>query len=211
MEQLTKNILVEVINKASQLMNANKDFLIELDRDIGDSDLGLTMSRGFDAARAEAAVNTDEDLGAFFKKIGFAISKAAPSTMGTLMATAFISGGKTISGKTILNAQDIAPLFLSMAEGVGQRGKAKCGEKTVLDVLYPVANALRESKETDIKELFTIAEQAAREGLEKTKEMTAQHGKAAVFREKTIGRQDPGGTAFYFVIKAFMAICHPNP
>jgi dihydroxyacetone kinase-like protein len=206
MEKLTKSILRQIISKASEIMDVNRDFLIELDREIGDSDLGLTMSKGFEAAKTEAQGNVDEDIGIFLKKVGFAISKAAPSTMGTLMATAFISGGKVVTGKTDLIAADIVSLFKAMADGVAQRGKAKCGEKTVLDVLYPAADTIAASTETDIGKLFGIAEQAAAEGLEKTKTMMSQHGKAAVFREKTIGRQDPGGTAVYLLIKAFSEI-----
>ena len=43
--QITREEVVRFVNKASDIMNENKDYLIELDANSGDGDLGLTMSK----------------------------------------------------------------------------------------------------------------------------------------------------------------------
>ena len=118
---------VAAIREIQKLMTENKDYLIELDAAIGDGDLGLTMAKGFTAALETATSIPDKDLGVFFKKVGLAIAKTVPSTMGTLMATALMGAGKSAENNMALNAGQIAKMFESMAEAVSQRGKAKEG------------------------------------------------------------------------------------
>jgi dihydroxyacetone kinase-like protein len=135
------------------------------------------------------------------------MAKAAPSTMGTLIATAFMGAGKALEGNEALNADQITLCFRSMAEAVSLRGKAKEGEKTLLDVLFPVARALEACDNSDICIRLTIALDVAAKSLEQTRNMVNQHGKAAVFREKSIGLLDPGAAAIYFLIEGFTKAC----
>ena len=107
----SKNHLIEAVSQISLLMEENKGYLIELDSAIGDGDLGLTMTKGFSAAVEAARLCEEEDLGIILKRIGFAIAKAAPSTMGTLSATAFLGAGKALEGISSMNATQVA-LFL---------------------------------------------------------------------------------------------------
>lgn len=207
MKEFTRNDLVEAVRNIKDLMVANKDYLIELDSSIGDGDLGLTMSKGYTAALETAEASEDTDLGMFFKRIGFAISKAVPSTMGTLMATAFLESGKHLAGKEVATAEEFCSIFTVMANGISARGKAKEGDKTLLDVLYPVGRAVMECTSDDITERMKVAVEQSAISLEKTKELMNQHGKAAVFREKTIGLLDPGAAAADFMIQGFAKAC----
>ena len=52
--EITREDVIRFIEKASDEMNENKDYLIELDANSGDGDLGLTMSKGFNAAKEKA-------------------------------------------------------------------------------------------------------------------------------------------------------------
>jgi dihydroxyacetone kinase-like protein len=200
---LTRNEAAAIVGGIRRLMTENRDFLAELDGRVGDGDLGVTMTKAFQAADEEAKKILDPEPGRFFMKIGLAIAKAAPSTMGTLIATGFMRGGKAVGDKSKLAAEDLAVFFEQFVTGIQERGKARLGDKTILDVLKPAADALAANRTRNVKEALASAEQAAAEGLEKTKSMMSQHGKAAVFREKTIGIQDPGGTAGLLIVKAF--------
>ncbi|MBQ1766549.1 MAG: DAK2 domain-containing protein, partial [Aquincola sp.] len=53
-----------------------------------------------------------------------------------------------------------------------------------------------------LREAVVQAEAVAAQALEATKTMTAQHGKAAVFREKSVGLQDAGATVGHLIIQA---------
>jgi dihydroxyacetone kinase-like protein len=209
MNLCSKRHIVDAIRHVRQLMEDNKEYLIELDSAIGDGDLGLTMTKGFNAALESAEAYEDNDLGIMLKRIGFAIAKAAPSTMGTLTATAFIGAGKTVEGANTLNADQVALCFRSMAESVSSRGKANEGDKTLLDVLLPVARAVESSDSSDICERLEVAVEVAKSSLENTKLMMNQHGKAAVFREKSIGLLDPGAAAVTIMIEGFYRACSP--
>ncbi len=207
MQYFTKENLVDAMDHISRLMETNRDYLCELDSHIGDSDLGLTMTRGFSAAHNAAKTNNNNDIGTMLKVIGFAISKDAPSTMGTLIGSAFIGAGKSLAGREQLDADGIAFCFRNMAEAVAKRGQSAEGEKTMLDVLFPVPRALEASDSEDITARMQIALDNAKKSLENTKSLQSQHGRASVFREKTIGLIDPGAAAACLMIEGFSRSC----
>lgn len=194
---------VELFRRFSARFSAEKEALITLDSKVGDSDLGLTMAKGFAAAHA-AVVETDGvDPSIMMKNAGAAIARAAPSTMGTLMATGFLRGAKALEAHTIYDTSALADFWSAFAEGVAQRGKAQPGDKTVLDVLLPIAQSMNESAKAGLSlaETCSLARAAAFKGIETTKGMVAQHGKAAAFQDQTRGLQDAGGTVAGILIE----------
>ncbi|TLP46896.1 MULTISPECIES: dihydroxyacetone kinase subunit L [Cohaesibacter] len=196
MKSIEPALVIGLFDRFASRFEAERDALIALDGKVGDSDLGLTMSKAFVAARDRVHELEQPSLGDLMKHAGAAISKAAPSTMGTLMATGFMRGGKALSEASVLDISGLAAFWRAYADGVAQRGKAQLGDKTVLDVLDPIAQAY-EAQNTDGADLAIagqVAARAAAEALEATKQMVAQHGKAAAFQEKTVGLQDAGGT-----------------
>lgn len=200
---MNRDTVVSFITKASAIMDENKAYLIELDAASGDGDLGLTMSKGFAAGKDAALASTEQDMGKFLFVIGSAMAKAAPSTMGTLMASGFIKAAKSFKGKTELDAADFALFCDQYYTGIQERGKANPGERTLLDSLKPAADAVAEltgKGETDLHVLAEAAYKAALEGVEATKEMVAMHGKTVVHRAKLHGVPDQGaivGSLFY--------------
>jgi dihydroxyacetone kinase-like protein len=197
--------LRSIIAGCATIMAAKKDELIRLDGAMGDGDLGLTMEKGFAAAREEADRTEEPDLGRFLMKIGMAIARAAPSTMGTLAATGFMSGGKAVAGKTALGAAEMAAFFDAFTGGVMLRGKSKAGEKTIVDVLLPATGALSAavSSGAALPEAFKSLRAAAAEGREQAKGMVAQHGRLAYYGEQSRGRDDPGAVACTYILQGF--------
>ena len=195
--------VIQMLECAAKSMSENRTLLIELDSVIGDGDLGITMDKGFTAAAETAKGLSAEDPGSVFMKAGMAISREAPSTTGTLMATGLMRGGKAVAGRQELSASDMKVFFAAFLQGVMDRGKAKPGEKTLVDVLVPAVEAMESFAADDVALIWKQAEEGAARGIEAAKGLEAQHGKAAVFREKTIGLEDPGGRAVYLLIKSF--------
>jgi dihydroxyacetone kinase-like protein len=198
--------IVRLLDMAAAAMAASRPQLIELDSVIGDGDLGITMEKGFAAAAAIAHASAELEPGVILMKAGMEIVKVAPSTMGTLMGTGLMRGGKAVMGKPQLTAADMAAFLRAFLSGVMERGKAKPGEKTIVDVLIPAVNAMEAYSGEDLAQAWAEAERGAAEGVETAKQMISQHGKAAVFREKTRGLQDPGGAAVFALISA----CHTS-
>ena len=176
------------------LMAEKKDWLIELDSVVGDSDLGLTMSDGF-AAASEAAASSDlTDVGKLAYQAGKAMATAVPSTMGTLMASGLMNAGKVLKGQ---EEADDAAFFQAYLEGVQNRGKAQIGEKTFLDGLAPAVEALKEGKTPE--ETAGIAWTA----FENTKGMLAKHGRMAIRGEASRDLLDPGAAVAALLMKGY--------
>ncbi|MFP5077926.1 dihydroxyacetone kinase family protein [Rhizobium sp. YIM 134829] len=204
MDALTASDLIRLFDAWKTLFAEQRDFLIALDGKVGDSDLGITMSKSF-AAAAEAVAAEGEAAGIakLLRTAGATMARTAPSTMGTLTATGFLRASKAIETQQSLGSSEMAAFWVAFRDGIAERGKARVGDKTIVDVLDPVARAL-ERHAADGASLATAlaaAADAAEEALENTKSLVAQHGKAAAFQEKTVGLQDAGATVGALLVR----------
>ncbi|MBB4124660.1 dihydroxyacetone kinase family protein [Martelella radicis] len=204
MDQINTAGMVPIFAGLAAFFAEKREFLIALDGKVGDSDLGLTMSKAFAAAHEAVIAENEPAIATYLKDAGMAMAKAAPSTMGTLMATGFLRASKALDGVTAIGTPEMAAFWRAYSDGVAQRGKAKVGDKTVVDVLEPIAASLETSAEKQIPLPDAMAEavEAASAALENTKTMVAQHGKAAAFQEKSKGLQDAGATVALFIIQS---------
>jgi dihydroxyacetone kinase-like protein len=203
MDRLSRDEVLQIMHGLRSLMEEKKDYLVELDGVMGDGDLGLTMSKAFISADEEIQGGGEEDIGKIFMKAGMTMAKSAPSTMGTLIATGFMRGGKALSGKQELGTPDLADFFRAFVQGLMDRGKAKPGDKTIIDSLHPAAEALAAEKDGGLKKALAAALAAAEAGLEATKDMIAQHGRVAYYKEQSLGKVDPGATVGVYIVQGF--------
>ena len=203
MNSLGKDEIIKILQNLKQLFNDNRAYLVELDARMGDGDLGLTMSKAFTAVYDELGDTAETDIGKILMKAGMLMAKAAPSTMGTLMGTGFMRGGKAISGKSEITTAGLAEFFQAFVTGIMERGKAKPGEKTIIDSLKPAADTLMKIKGEDVRKALQEALRSSEMGLESTKNMVAQHGRIAYYKEQSRGQEDPGATAGVILMKGF--------
>lgn len=204
LQLLNAAALINLFKSWKDLFAEQREYLIALDGKVGDSDLGITMSKSF-AAAAEALEAEGEAAGIakLLRTAGATMARTAPSTMGTLTATGFLRASKVVEGKDALGTADMAAFWRAYRDGVAERGKAKVGDKTLLDVLDPIATTLeaQAAAGASLSDALNVTADAAEQALEATKSMLAQHGKAAAFQEKTVGLQDAGATVGAFLIR----------
>lgn len=205
MDKLTIKDVKAFLSEMNGVAAENKDYLIELDSKMGDGDLGLTMAAVFAAIDEFAADWGEEDIGSMLMKGGMAMSKAAPSTMGTLMATGFMRGGKALKGCNEIGTAEAASFWKAFVGGIMDRGKSKPGEKTIVDSLFPAAEAFEAAAEAadDLSAAAAKAKAAAEQGRDSTVGMLAQHGRAAYYQEKSVEIQDPGATMGAILVSTF--------
>lgn len=204
LEKLDAGHLIGLFQSWQQLFAEQREFLIALDGKVGDSDLGITMAKSFAAAAdAVAAEGEEAGLSKLLRTAGATMARTAPSTMGTLTATGFLRASKAVEGLDALDTQALAQFWRAYTDGIAERGKAKVGDKTLLDVLDPLTRSLEDAagKGEHLTAALSSAAKAAENALEATKSMVAQHGKAAAFQEKTVGLQDAGATVGFFLIR----------
>lgn len=195
--------LAVMIRRISDLMAANKEELCQMDAQMGDGDLGITMSRGWLAA-AEMALSCGEtDLGKMLVKSGMKMASAAPSTMGTLMAAGLMEAGRSLAGQTALDAKVLADFFDGFCKGIIKRGRCSPGDRTVLDSIWPAARMAELMLDDDsLADSVEKIRDAARSGMESTRGMEPKFGRAAVLAARTKGLVDQGAFAGFLMIDA---------
>ena len=99
------------------------------------------MKRGFDAVRAETDALAAKPLPDALKAIGTKLVMTVGGASGPLYGTLFLTLGKELP-RTPDRA--ICRRRLAKAiDAVAARGKSEIGQKTMLDVLYPVQRRAR--------------------------------------------------------------------
>lgn len=203
MTEIKVNDWTAVMEAVAQVMTENADHLCEMDARMGDGDLGLTMKKGYCALPEIYAGMEETDMGKRLSKSGLKMSTVVPSTMGTLMSSGWMEGGKRLVGKEAVDAAAFAVFLRGFADGIVKRGKCAPGDRTVLDAVLPAAEAAEQAAATgnDLIATAQAALEGAKQGLVATKDMPPKYGKAAVFAAKALGTEDQGATAGMLLIQ----------
>lgn len=185
--------LARLITVAADTIAAHAEELTALDQAIGDGDHGLNMTRGFEAVRAEADAFAARPLPDALKAIGTKLVMTVGGASGPLFGTLFMALGKEISAEP--DRANLTTAFGKAIEAVAARGKSQVGQKTMLDVLQPVHDALVGDKTA--AEIADIADAAA----EATVPMKALRGRASFLGDRSIGHMDAGARSTALLVR----------
>jgi dihydroxyacetone kinase-like protein len=175
---------------------ASADELTDLDRAIGDGDHGTNMRRGFEAVLAAADELSARNLGESLKGVGTTLVMRVGGASGPLYGTLFMSLGKSLEDE--VSCEQVADAFAAAIDAVKARGKSDVGQKTMLDVLFPVLAVLREGGDGLPVRLKATAMAAA----EQTIPMRAIRGRASFLGERSVGHMDPGARSSALIVDA---------
>jgi phosphoenolpyruvate---glycerone phosphotransferase subunit DhaL len=170
--------------------------LTDLDRAIGDGDHGINMRRGFGAVLAAADELSAKNLGESLKGVGTTLVMKVGGASGPLYGTLFMSLGKSLEDE--VNCEQLSDALAVAIDAVKARGKSDVGQKTMLDVLFPVLAVLREGGAGIAVRLRETAKAAA----EQTIPMRAIRGRASFLGERSVGHMDPGARSSALIIDA---------
>lgn len=173
-------------------MTENKNYLIHLDQQNGDGDLGISMCGGFGALCEFLASTEEADLGRVFLQASKTFNEAAPSSLGTILSIAMMGMAKNLKGKTEFTHEEMTSALQAGVDNIMEKTNSKPGEKTILDALIPAIGRLRECREDGLEAICLAAAEAAAQGADSTRQMKAVHGRAAYYAEKSIGVLDGG-------------------
>ncbi len=189
-----------------------KEELCDMDAKMGDGDLGLTMDKGYGVLPELLRQNLEPgDVGKTLMKAGMKMSGIVPSTMGTLMSSGIMEGGKALKGKAELGAEELSVYLTAFAAGIQKRGKCQLGDRTILDSIDAGAKKAAEAAAAgkDMAGVIEAACEGATAGVEATKAMAPKFGKAAVFAAKAAGVPDQGAVAGMYMIQGLRSsICN---
>lgn len=191
--------LVAALNKLADGLEANAEEFTHLDSEAGDGDLGLTAGKiavGIRLALAEPGDSVKQ----LVLNLGKEISKAAPSTFGTLYASGFLAAGLAINDDDDALTQLRSGLQAAL-DKIALRGKSEEGQRTLLDALGPATRAAHAA--SDLASALSAAAEKSGEGVEATKGMDPQHGRAGWIGERAKGLADAGATVIW---RSFQAV-----
>ena len=203
----TKKIL-EIIAAIAKKIESEKDFLTELDNEIGDGDHGINLARGFKSVEEKLPTFADKDIGAILKGVGTQLVSTVGGASGPLYGTAFMKAGNVCKGKVELTSAEFVAALDAAIGGIKMRGKAVEGEKTMLDALCPAHKALKAGIDggKDLVAALADGVDAAAEGVEYTKTIIATKGRASYLKERSLGHQDPGATSSLFMLQTALEV-----
>ena len=190
--------------------------LNRLDGYAGDGDLGVTMSGVAKVLEEVAAERGGTGAAELLSSCASEIARRAPSTSGTLTATAFLGASKALSsaaadkgaGEDAPGTEVLQLCFAAAMEGVQARGKASVGDRTVVDGLEAVCASLSKSvaRGSAVTEALRDAAAAASRAAEATAAMVPKIGRASWVAERAIGNPDAGCTALAIALGAVAAL-----
>lgn len=199
---LTIDDTLKWMEKTNEKIQANKEYLTSLDQAIGDGDHGINMARGFHEVVNKLSVSNYENISDLLKDVAMTLLSKVGGASGPLYGTAFLKISMSVKGKVLIVKEDLALAIDEATKGIIQRGKAKEGDKTLLDVWLPVLRLLQKNDQMDWKKL----EETAKYAMEGTKEKMAIKGRAAYLKERSIGHIDPGAVSSYYLFQSLSEI-----
>lgn len=186
----------------NQAILAHEPEIESLDREIGDGDHFINMKRG-----CATVVGMQDELAGLppdmaLQKIGMKLLSTIGGASGPLIASFFMAMAKAVKEQPPQSDADVAAAFAAGVQAIQQRGKADVGEKTMLDVLIPVARAFTQLSQsgTERSALLAALKREAEAGMRSTRDMIATKGRAAFLGERAVGHIDPGAKTSQLII-----------
>jgi len=200
MELNNEDIYNITINLGSKLKK-EKDFLSNLDEKIGDGDFGININRAFDSITNN--INKNMNINEIFNVIGRDLMIKHGGTSGTLLGMAFTKYSKNDIKK--FDEKEFVNYLFTLNETIKKLGKAKIGDKTMIDSLEPAYISARESmeKNDNLIKIIKNARDAAEYGMKFSINIESKKGRSSYIGDRSIGYQDPGCTFIFYMLDSF--------
>lgn len=180
--------------------------LTELDRIVGDGDLGLSLERGARAVREALGTSSYplDDPSATLQALGLTLQKALGGTSGALYALLFLRASARLRNLAPTDPKSWTDAFRAGTDAIGELGGSRLGDRTMLDALLPALEALEASLDASDTptEALDAAAEAAEAGSEATARMSPRRGRSSYLGDRVLGHPDPGAVAVAVWLRA---------
>ena len=205
---VTKDQIIQWLEKTAAVLRENKEYLTELDAAIGDADHGINMDRGFRKVMEKLPTVADKDIGNILKTTGMTLISSVGGAAGPLYGTFYLRSGMAVPAKEELGNDDLVKMLQAGVDGIVQRGRPVLEDKTMFDTWDPAVKALKVSLADGDDQVAAMraAVSAGKQGMIDTIPLQARKGRASYLGERSIGHQDPGATSSYLILNALLEI-----
>ena len=205
--QAQARAVARVLIALEAMLLANADELGRIDAVAGDGDHGRGMVKGCQAARAAAAqvANTQGDGTAGLRAAGQAWADQAGGTSGVLWGAGLMAFATALPVESPVSAADLAKGCAAFMMAVQELGKARLGDKTMLDTLAPFVEELNQLVADDPGlspgKAWVQAGAVAKPAAAATAALVPKVGRARPLADRSIGTPDAGATSMALIIE----------
>ena len=201
---MSVDFLIKKAKDIKIVIDNNAPEIEKLDQEIGDGDHIFNVQRGIKLVIELEPIIKHLSMSKALNQIAMKILSGIGGSSGALFGTLFMTMAKVSNIDNGVDYKKAINMFVDGVEAVKQRSKADVGEKTMMDVLIPVANCLKQGveKNKDLKDLMIEAIEEAEKGMLSTKDLLAIKGRASFLRERSKGHIDPGARSSQLMIKS---------
>jgi dihydroxyacetone kinase phosphoprotein-dependent L subunit len=215
MSEISQEMIEKALHTTADTVIRNEKYFSNLDGLAGDGDFGTSLASGFKAMEREWDEIDKSSIGSMMLKISMICSKHVGGSSGPIWGTGFMKAAMPTRDKTSITLGEAASLLQSAIDGIMARGGAKRGDKTLLDALFPVQEAMAaHAGSGDLGAALKDAAAAADAAVDDTRSLRAGRGRASQVGERSKDTPDPGIVAIATILhdwcKAFGVESAPN-
>ncbi|GAA1110526.1 dihydroxyacetone kinase subunit DhaL [Arthrobacter flavus] len=202
---LTTDWVVAWLRESARVVSEQRQYLIDLDRAIGDADHGENLDRGFTAV-VKKLDDGDHPAtpGAVLKLAAMTLMSSVGGAAGPLYGTALLRAATSLGDTELIGPNEVAGLLTAARDGIVARGKAESGDKTMVDAWTPAVEAAGTAAMAgaSVAEVLAAAANAANAGAAATEPLIARKGRASYLGERSAGHLDPGAVSSGLILQA---------
>jgi dihydroxyacetone kinase-like protein len=201
MTSITKVEGIVILDQVIKAIQENKQYLSDIDGEIGDGDHGINMNKGFTLCREELDKNPG-DLPHGLNLLSRVLMMKIGGAMGPLYGKFFKSLSASLAAHENIDAQAFGEALAAAKEAIGMISQAEVGDKTLVDALYPAVEAYRQALDQgkDFPAALADLKQAAQAGRDSTKDLVARIGRSSRLGERSRGVIDAGAASCALIL-----------
>jgi phosphoenolpyruvate---glycerone phosphotransferase subunit DhaL len=195
---------IKIVEEIIRAIQQNKEYLSQVDGEIGDGDHGVNMNKGFTMA-SELISRQKTNMSEGFSILAKTLMNRIGGSLGPLYGTIFDEMAKASKDAPVVDVAVVRKMLCSAAEGISKISPARQGDKTMMDVLLPAVEAFdRAAAEgLDLKAALLKMKAASARGKESTRELVAKIGRSSRLGERSKGVLDAGAVSLDLILQSF--------
>jgi dihydroxyacetone kinase len=187
----------KAVRAACEALLKSETFLTDLDRAVGDGDLGYNMAQAARHLLEKRSEIPFDEPAQMLKAIGILLGNVMGGSSGPLYSAFFLRAAASVESGPRDDPKLWATAVLEGCGAVGELGGARLGDRTMLDALLPFAQimTMRLADTVSTSEALAASIEAARQGAQNTSQMVARKGRSSYLGKRSLGTADPGAMA----------------
>lgn len=196
--------VLQLLEAMAQVIQRHAERLGDIDAVAGDGDHGIGMTRGVLGAveKARDVAAQGAGAGSLLCRAADAWADKAGGTSGALWGVALTALGTALGDQQAPDAQRVAAGVKDAKEGIMHFGKARVGDKTMVDVLVPFSDSLNAqvAAGASLTDAWQKAARVADQAAADTAALVPKMGRARPLAERSVGTPDAGAISLALIV-----------